>query len=197
MSPAAGLSLQRPSNAVIAAFIARQRDLPLTHPGVGLTRSADAPPGYWRSHRRVALGRGVAMFANAANALRRWEMFNVGWVELVTPDVAPEPGTVVGLLARCLRVWWLNAARIVYKIDEPERQGFAYGTLPGHAQRGEERFLVEIDGDGSVWYDLFAFSQPAHWLARWGRPVARYFQKRFATDSLAAMRRTCGPSLSG
>jgi len=33
-------------------------------------------------------------------------------------------------------VWFLNAARIVYVIDEPRRFSFAYGTLPGHAERG-------------------------------------------------------------
>lgn len=107
------------------------------------------------------------------------------------------PGAVVGVLARCLGIWWLNAARVVYSIDEPRRHGFAYGTLPGHAERGEERFLVEMMDDGSIWYDLFAFSQPAHWLAKLGHPVARRFQKKFAADSLQAMRRFCEASLTG
>lgn len=133
------------------------------------------------------------MLAAASAALFRWEMFDVGWVRLISPDVRPVPGAVIGVLARCLGIWWLNAARVVYTIDEPRRRGFAYGTLPGHAERGEERFLVEMLDDGSVWYDLFAFSQPAHWLARLGHPVARHYQKRFATDSLAAMCRAINP----
>jgi uncharacterized protein (UPF0548 family) len=28
--------------------------------------------------------------------------------------------------------------RVVYVLDEPERRGFAYGTLPGHPESGEE-----------------------------------------------------------
>jgi uncharacterized protein (UPF0548 family) len=28
--------------------------------------------------------------------------------------------------------------RVVYVIDEADRQGFAYGTLPGHPESGEE-----------------------------------------------------------
>jgi uncharacterized protein (UPF0548 family) len=32
--------------------------------------------------------------------------------------------------------------RIVYVIDEPDRRGFAYGTLPGHPERGEEAFII-------------------------------------------------------
>ena len=35
--------------------------------------------------------------------------------------------------------------RVVYVVDEPDRRGFAYGTLPGHAESGEERFVVRYD----------------------------------------------------
>ena len=93
------------------------------------------------------------------------------------------------LASRC-GVWWLNACRIVYVIDEAapfRRFGFAYGTLPDHAERGEERFTVEWRDDDSVWYDLLAFSQPRHWLARLGYPLTRHYQKCFGLDSLAAM----------
>ena len=68
--------------------------------------------------------------------------------------------------------------------------GFAYGTLPSHIERGEERFLVECDPvDGSVWYDILAFSQPRHVLAKLGYPYVRRMQKRFGRDSAAAMLR--------
>ena len=61
----------------------------------------------------------------------------------------------------------MNACRVVYVVDEPGRFGLAYGTLPGHVERGEERFLVERDStDGSVWYDLLAFSRPNSLVAR-------------------------------
>jgi uncharacterized protein (UPF0548 family) len=84
----------------------------------------------------------------------------------------------------------MSAARIVYVIDEPNRFGFAYGTLTDHVESGEERFSVELDQTtGEVWYDLFAFSRPAHPLAKLGLPVSRYLQKSFTADSLAAMKR--------
>jgi uncharacterized protein (UPF0548 family) len=68
--------------------------------------------------------------------------------------------------------------------------GFAYGTLPDHVERGEERFTVEWrkDEDDSVWYEIYAFSRPKHPLARIGCPIARMLQKRFVRDSLAVMR---------
>ena len=76
--------------------------------------------------------------------------------------------------------------------SEVERFGFAYGTLPGHAERGEERFSVEYHAENdSVWYDLFAFSRPGP-LARLAYPFARSLQKRFARDSKAAMLEAAG-----
>jgi len=87
----------------------------------------------------------------------------------------------------------LNASRIVYTIDggdDVRRFGFAYGTLADHVESGEERFSVEWRRqDGSVWYDLLAFSRPRHPLAKLGTPVGRALQRRFARDSLQAMAR--------
>jgi uncharacterized protein (UPF0548 family) len=65
--------------------------------------------------------------------------------------------------------------------------------LPEHAERGEERFTVEWRRDeGSVHYDLYAFSRPNHLLARIGHPLARRLQRRFARDSIGAMLRAAG-----
>ena len=99
-----------------------------------------------------------------------------------------------------LRVGWgplqLTApCRVVYTVDTPDRQGFAYGTLPGHAETGEARFLIEWDRkEGGVWYDILAFSRPRHFLARLGYPLVRKAQKQFGRDSAAAMRRAVGDS---
>jgi uncharacterized protein (UPF0548 family) len=93
----------------------------------------------------------------------------------------------VGVVAHALGVWWLNAARIVYVIDEPRWFGFAYGTLPGHVERGEERFSVEWLDDDTVWYDLMAFSRPHYWGARLVKPFARRLQRRFVRLSKAEM----------
>ena len=134
--------------------------------------------------------------------MRRWEMFNLGWVCVFQADAPIEVGTCAVVIVRHLGFYSLNAARIVYRIEEDgpvKRYGFAYGTLDEHAERGEERFLVEWNReDDSVWYDLFAFSQPRHPLARFGYPVSRMLQSRFARDSkramVAAVNRSPDPS---
>jgi uncharacterized protein DUF1990 len=40
--------------------------------------------------------------------------------------------------------------RVAYVIREPLLRGFAYGTLPGHPEAGEERFALEQHGDGTI-----------------------------------------------
>ena len=98
----------------------------------------------------------------------------------------------MGVLGLHFGLWSLNACRIVYVIEEEasplRRYGFAFGTLPGHVERGEERFTVEWDrADDSVWYEVFAFARPAHLLAKAGSPFVRLVQRRFAAASLRAM----------
>jgi uncharacterized protein (UPF0548 family) len=102
-------------------------------------------------------------------------------------------GNVVAVYARLFGLWWLNACRIVYLVNETrtvKQFGFAYGTLPEHAESGEERFTVEWrEQDDTVWYDILAFSRPHQLLTRLGYPLVRRFQRRFASDSAAAMLR--------
>jgi uncharacterized protein (UPF0548 family) len=145
-------------------------------------------------HTRIKLGDGAGTFAAAKAALERWEHFRLGWVETWPPNAPIQAGQVVAVIARLLGLWWLNACRIVYVVGEEgpvQRFGFAYGTLPEHAESGEERFTVEWhEADGAVWYDILAFSRPQQLLTRLGYPLVRRLQKRFARDSAAAMRRT-------
>jgi uncharacterized protein (UPF0548 family) len=181
----------RPTPAQVEHFLEEQRALPLTYAQRGLTRDegllAAAPRGFVLDHNRQRLGEGPAAFAAARAALRGWRMFPAPWTA-VEPHPAPlEAERAVAVLVRTAGLWWMGAARIVYVLDEPRRFGFAYGTLPGHPECGEERFLVEALDDGSVWYDLRAFSRPRHWVARLGHPVTRALQRRFARESKAAM----------
>ncbi len=72
-------------------------------------------------------------------------------------------------------------------MDEPRRRGFAYGTLPGHPESGEEAFIVEQHDDDSVTFTITAFSRPATWLARLGGPLGRAVQDRVTARYLRAL----------
>jgi uncharacterized protein (UPF0548 family) len=73
-------------------------------------------------------------------------------------------------------------------VDEDRRRGFAYGTLPGHPERGEEAFVVRLTDVDEVRFRIRAFSRPASLLARAGGPLTRLAQQ-FATGRyVTAMR---------
>ena len=179
--------IREPSDADVARFIASQRDLPFTYAEVGAT-NATAPAGYNVDHNRIQLGSGEATFGRAVNALKSWRHFELGWVAIVPRGVRVKVGATVAVKARAFGTWSLNASRVVYTIDENRRFGFAYGTLPDHVERGEERFLVEWLPDDSVWYDILAFSHPQHPLVKLSAPLARRLQHQFAQDSLRRMQ---------
>src|SRR5262249_37567536 len=112
--------------------------------------------------------------------------------QLCWPDAPIAIGSTIAILAAGFGLWTLNVCRIVYVVEEDgpvRRYGFAYGTLPEHVGRGEERFTVEWRRDDSVWYDILAFSQPNHLLMQLGYPAMRMLQRRFAQDSKRAMQR--------
>jgi uncharacterized protein (UPF0548 family) len=146
-------------------------------------------------HNRIQLGEGRIAFERARKAIKQWKMFEMTWLELFSPDTPIAEGATVAVAASHLGFWSLNAARIVYTIEEHgviERYGFAYGTLPDHAEMGEERFTVEFHaGDETVWYDLYAFSRPRR-LARMAFPYTRSLQKKFACDSKIALQKAVG-----
>ena len=185
--------LAKPSDEQVRNIIAAQRSASFSYPCTGASRDDTPPAGYKRDHNRVCLGTGPEMFARATAAIRRWEMFNLPWMQLCWPDTPIEVGATVVVLAALPMLWTLNACRVVYTVDEDRpmrRYGFAYGTLPLHEERGEERFLIEWNrADDSVCYDILAFSQPKSLMAQAGYPVARLYQKRFARDSKRAMVR--------
>jgi uncharacterized protein (UPF0548 family) len=102
-----------------------------------------------------------------------------------TAVVAPGDTAVMGVPFGPFRV--KAPVRVVYIVDEPKRRGFAYGTLAGHPEDGEEGWIVEQYEDGSVWMTVRAFSRPAHlgwWLVY---PVLRVVQEFYTRRYLTAL----------
>ena len=184
--------LSRPDDKSIQRFLDdRVLDI-FSYTEIGATRES-APSGYNIDHNRIKLGVGLEAFDHAKTAMRNWKMFDMPWVQLISSKTPIKVGEIVAILVSHFGFYTLNAARIVYVLDEPgdvQRFGFAYGTLTEHGEIGEERFSVEYDTlTGEVWYDLYAFSRPASLLAKIGYPLSRNLQKTFARDSKNAMQK--------
>lgn len=167
-------------------------DVALTYPEVGATQG-DLPAGYDHLRQRATVGRGATEFAAAASLLMTWEMHRRSrlTVESSSPRVAVGDSVAVGDTVRLgLRLGPARVSapcRVVSVVDEPRRKGFAYGTLSGHPERGEESFVLSLLDDDTVELSLVAFSRPALWWSRAGAPVARWVQRRVTARYLAAL----------
>ena len=182
--------LRKPDRAHLARLLSADETNPFSYAAVGGTQG-DPPKGYNIDRNRILIGHGLDQFKAARAAIEDWKMFDLGWIELFPKRPLVQVGTTVAVVVRHFGFWSVNISRIVYMIDETSIYGFAYGTLQCHSEEGEERFLVEHDQNtDEVWYDLQAFSKPKHPLARMAYPISRHLQKRFARESLAAMKRT-------
>jgi len=176
-------------------MMAFESTLDLTYTAVGATfGQVPMPEGFIVDRTRVELGQGRAVFERAKRALVEWRQFQLEWLETFPVDAPIQIGETVIVLARAGGMWWANAARIVFVVDDSSetisRFGFAYGTLPGHVESGEEKFVIEWDrATDVVSFEIVAFSRPKHYLVRLNKRRARAMQKRFATESTAAMKR--------
>lgn len=187
----------KPSQIEINAAFTRMRGVPFSYPQVGYTKNFELktppPEGFLLDRNKIELGSGAEVFKKAKAALATWEMFKNGWTHLKPSSDALTTETMTVMTTKIGGLWWLNVCRIVYLIEDNAgdrmRAGFAYGTLPEHAECGEERFLIEWDkATDRVTYEIMAFSKPRHFLTKLAKPWARRLQDRFAKESLEIMR---------
>ncbi|RBY79540.1 DUF1990 domain-containing protein [Geodermatophilus sp. TF02-6] len=162
--------------------------VPFTYPEVGATRDAVLPAGYDRVERSVVVGSGREAFERAAAAVFDWRAQRGVGLRVRASGPASEPGTVVVLTAGWPRLGYHIPCRVVWARTGGDERGFAYGTLPGHPERGEEAFLVRIGPSGDVAFTLRVFSRLASPAARLGGPVSRLVQRLATQRYLSAIR---------
>lgn len=157
--------------------------LPFTYTEVGAT-AGPPPGGYGHLHASAVIGHGRQRYEDAAEAVMRWGMLRGAGVRVeATTDVAAVGSEVlVGLgpvRAPC---------RVVYVVDEADRRGFAYGTLPGHPETGEELFAVRYDpASDAVYAEVTAFSRHATWWSRLAGPITSLAQRVISKRYLRAL----------
>ena len=156
-----------------AARVAQLRAAELTYPEVGRT-AGDLPGGYRIINRSRQLPPGID-FDTATRALLHWQVQQRAGLRVAASTEQITAGTVADIRIGFGPLALLAPCRVVYVVDEPNRAGFAYGTLPGHPESGEEAFLLERDGD-TVTFKIIAFSRPASVLAKLGGPITRRVQ---------------------
>ena len=157
--------------------------LALTYAEVGAT-AGSLPAGYHHVRLSSRIGTGRDRFEQAGAAVMRYGMLRGAGLRVAATTEVAEVGTeVLGKLGP-----FAAPCRVVYVVDEPNRRGFAYGSLPGHAVCGEEMFGVRYEPvDDSVHAEVVAFSRPATWWSRVGAPVASVLQRVITRRYLSAV----------
>lgn len=165
---------------------------PVTYAPVGCTRTGVVPDGFDELRRSRRVGSGRDGFERAADALLSWQMHRRAGIAVMASHARVETGAVAELRLGVGRLGVRAPVRVVDVVDEPTRRGFAYGTLPGHPESGEEAFVVELGTTGDVTLTIAAVSRPASRLARMAGQVGRRVQSRITDRYLWALAGDAG-----
>lgn len=149
----------------------------LTYSEVGAT-AGELPPGYHHVRMQRVIGRGRDVFERAADDLLAGEVQRRAGAVVEMSETPLREGTRVDMRLRLGPLRFGIPCLVVWAERTPERCGFAYGTLPGHPERGEERFELRLEPSGEVTFRIVAFSLPGRWFTRLGGPVGRFVQRR-------------------
>ena len=171
-----------------AADLGRLATAPFTYAEVGATQDPELPAGYAHGSRAQVVGHGDEAFARAVAAVFDWRMQKGVGLRVRASGPPSEPGTVVVLTAGPGRFGYDIPCRVVWARTEGDEQGFAYGSLPGHPESGEESFVVSRGPDGAVVFTTRVFSRLASPLARLGGPVSWVVQAAALDRYVASIR---------
>jgi len=183
--------------------LARASAQAVTYTDIGMSRPGrTAPPGYHAEYHRAELsiaspalpgeaappngGAKSIDFATARQRLATFRTHALPYLFVYPRDAQVVLNRDVVVCARVGAVWAINPCRVVLVEDTPERYAYAYGTLPGHAESGEEWFSVEKIGKRVV-AETRAYARMTDLLARLATPIARRVQRRIKVDYLRAL----------
>ncbi len=148
-----------------------------TYSDIGATLAGRQPDGFRHDRYETLLGNGARTFRRAMMGLKRWEAHRLPGVRVFPDNQEIRTGATVVVALGTPIVALAAPCRIVGVIDGPTRWGFAYGTLPGHPENGEEAFVVSMSPDQVVRFEIQAFSRPGGPLVRLVGPIGRGIQR--------------------
>jgi len=165
-------------------------DAPYTYPELGATAEAELPAGYRHVRRSLVLGHGDDVRRRALDALLHWRMHRAAGLHVTPQREEVRAGEVVVQRLGIGPIGLTIPCRVVrVTLDDGRGGGFAYGSLPGHPEIGEESFTVEQGDDERVTFTVRAFAKPAIRLTRIAPPVTHLAQDVALRRYLHALRR--------
>ncbi len=184
------MRIVRPSDAVaMQRLLGDLESAEPTYSDIGATLAGTPPEGFAHDHYAAVLGHGSEAFQRAVTGLKTWEAHRLPGMRVFPDGQEIRTGaTVVVTLGTSIAALAVPC-RIIGVIDGQTRWGFAYGTLPGHPEQGEESFVVSIAPDQTVRFEIDAFSRPGDPLVRLSGPIGRGIQRGGTGSYLRALKR--------
>jgi uncharacterized protein (UPF0548 family) len=180
----------RPSDAdAMERLLEVSRSAQPTYEDIGATLGGAGPEGFRHDRYESPLGHGSDAFQRAVTGLKTWKAHRVPGVRVFPEEQEIQAGVTFVVTLGTPLLALAAPCRIVSVMDGQTRWGFAYGTLPGHPEQGEEAFVVSISPDEIVRFEIVAFSRPGDPLVRLSGPVGRGVQKGGTNAYLRALRR--------
>ncbi|WP_105033287.1 DUF1990 family protein [Cryobacterium aureum] len=106
----------------------------------------ESDPRFRRSDVSAIVGRGDAVWERSSRDVLRWRVKTASGFAVESPGAVSRGDRVI-VTASLFNLTVVEPVEVVAVVDEPERVGFAYRTLPGHPVSGEEAFIVHRHGD--------------------------------------------------
>ncbi len=160
-----------------------------TYSDIGATLAGTPPDGFHHDRYETVLGYGPETFERAVAGLKAWHAHRLRGVRVFPDDQEICAGATVVVTLGTAKLALAAPCRIVSVIDGQTRWGFAYGTLPGHPEQGEEAFVVSMSADQTVRFEIEAFSRPGDPLVRLSGPIGRVIQKGGTGGYLRSLKR--------
>lgn len=175
--------------------------LQINYDAVGGTRPGETSwspprPGYRAHARTVQIGQGEGCWQTAQAEVLSWEIKRRSGFTVNPPPqgAGVQEGDRYWLIAHLGRLRVREPAVVVAVTRQPDRCGFAYGTLDGHPVSGEEAFIVHRTPDGVVWLTLRSLTRAPRGRWRIAYPLALAAQRVYRRRYLRALATKEPPS---
>ncbi len=160
-----------------------------TYSDIGATLSGKCPDGFHHDQYEAEIGQGPDAFQRSIAGLKTWKAHRLPGMRVFPDNQEIRTGATVVLTLGTPISSIAAPCRVVGVVDGQTRWGFAYGTLPGHPETGEELFAVSMAPDGTVHFEIEAFSRPGDPLVRLSGPIGRGIQRGGTGAYLRALKR--------
>lgn len=159
---------------------------------VGASRDETVPRGYDAVTESAIVGAGMAQFSLLAEGIRGWEIQRRSGLHVLA-DGPARNGANVAIVKRLAPVAVALSCRVVWTIEESQRNGFGYGSLTGHPEAGEEAFVAELEPDGAVRFRVYGFTSAGTVATAATRPLTRALTRATLRGYLHAARDIVSP----